>query len=281
MKNYIQSTISLLALLLLAGGVGAMSVAELVEQPDSYQWQRDVAALGSASLRSGLAELAGDTSLGEGERLELLTRFAKVPEGATALLAIADSELALIALAEAIPDSLEPLLLAYGGAINAESERAQDALYLDAGVARPALLDFAKLETARLSGLASVALYDLFDEVWLPGLVEALETENRPLVVAVIALEKAEEAAWPPLLDALYSDKEGATVYASLIFTEGGQAATDYLVPYLHSPSRTVRGLAIKVITKLTGTDYAYMINYEAEAKDYQREGLPVPAGLE
>jgi|GEM_PF-3445242 len=280
MKNCNSPLVLALALLLLAGGVAASSVTELVEQPDSYQWRDDVATLNSASLRSGLAELARDTRRSEGERLEMLTRFARVPEGAAALLTIDNSELATLALAEAIPDSLEPLLLAYGGGGNAESERAQDALYLDAAIAKPALLDFAKLETTHLRGLASAALYDLFNEVWLPGLVEALEVENRPLVVAVVALEEAGETAWTPLLDALYNDKAGAAAYAPLIVTTGGQTAADYLVPYLHSPSLTVRRLAIEVITKLTGTDYAYMIGYDATPEDYRREGLPVPAGL-
>lgn len=226
-------------------------------------------------LLGELQNLADNAALSEGRRLELLSPHALSLEGCRALVRL-ESDLALLALAAGLPDNLLHLLELYVDEDEVAGERVTAALTFGQETSRPLLESLAE----RGSAPAAAVLYDTFGTVEVGPLVLALGLNGRAAVVAAVALREAGVAAYGPLQEAVRAAEPGALAYAPLIFTAGGQAAVNYLDQYLRSPDLNLRRLTITVLSRLTGTDYGYMMDYEARASDYRREGLPVPPEL-
>lgn len=270
----------IIALAALAAPVhAAPTVAELAAAPDSPDFAERVASLDDSVLLRGLDEIADDESLGEARRLELLEPFARTSGGGRALARL-DSDLAILALAAGLPDNLPLLLEIYSGEEEIVGERITAALYF--GRERiEALLEGIAAGGSDNAPAAAAVLYDTFGGILVEPLIAALDLEGRPPVVAAVALREAEESAFQPLLDAVRAGRDGAIAFAPLIFAAGGQPAVTFLDAYLESPDLDVRRLAVTVLSRFTGKDYGYMMDYEADADDYRREGLPVPTELE
>ncbi|MBD3372816.1 MAG: hypothetical protein GF403_08880 [Candidatus Coatesbacteria bacterium] len=259
--------------------LAAPTVAELAAASDSPDFAERVASLDDSVLLNGLTEIAGDDSLGEARRLELLEPFARTSGGGRALARL-DSDLALLALAAGLPDNLPLLLEIYSGEEEIVGERITAALYF--GRERiEALLEGIAEGGSDNAPAAAAVLYDTFGAIFVEPLIAALDLEGRPPVVAAVALREAEESAFQPLLDAVRVGRDGAIAFAPLIFSAGGQPAVTFLDAYLESPDLDVRRLAVTVLSRFTGKDYGYMMDYEADADDYRREGLPLPSELE
>jgi hypothetical protein len=269
----------IIALAVLAAPGLAATVAELAAAPESTDFAASVSAIDDADLLRGLDEIADDESLGEARRLELLEPFADIPKGGRALARL-DSDLAILALAAGLPDNLPLLLQIYSGEEEIVGERITAALYF--GRERiEALLEGIAAGGSDNAPAAAAVLYDTFGRILVEPLIAALNLEGRPPVVAAVALREAEESAYQALLDAVRAGRDGAIAFAPLIFAAGGQPAVTFLDAYLESPDLDVRRLAVTVLSRLTGKDYGYMMDYEADADDYRREGLPIPPELE
>ena len=197
-----------------------------------------------------------------------------------ALLRVSGDGLPILALAEGLPGNLDLLLEFYPRVEDEDRERLLVALYLGLDGIRDELRDCARSGDDE-SAPAACVLYDLEGEVHVEGLVRALSIEGQPAMVSVLGLQSAGEEAYPALVSAVRERRPGALSYAPAIFSAGGQFGVNFLDDYLQSPDLEVRRVAILVISKFTGKDYSYMLDYEPEAKDYIREGLPVPPELQ
>ncbi len=264
---------------LLPVAAGAVTVEELALEPDSPGWVVQVEELGVAELLEGVERITDDASLSAGERLDRLSRFAELEVGVDALLRVPGDGLPLLALAEGLPENLVHLIERYPVVDDDIRERLLVTIYLGMDAVRPALRIYAG-GSDELAPPAACILYDLVGEVHPASLVRALSLEGRPSMVAVLGLESAGEEVYPLLISAIRERRPGAISYAPAIFSAGGQYGVNHLDDYLESPDLEVRRVAILVISKFTGKDYSYMMDYEAEAGDYIREGLPVPPEL-
>jgi hypothetical protein len=258
--------------------LAAATVAELAADPAAPDFAERLAGFDDDELNAGLTELAADDSRSEGQRLELLLPFARHAAGVRVLAGL-DSDLAVLALSRGLPDNLPELLAAYAGSSDSAGDHIAAAVLFNADAARP-LLEGIVAGGGASAPVAAALLYDVFTVLEIPALIEALSIEGRPRVVAAVALRQAEQAAYQPLLEAVRESNTGAAAYAPLIFAAGGQSAVTFLDSYLESPTLEVRRLAITVLSRLTGKDYSYMMDYEPDAHDYEREGLPVPPEL-
>ncbi|MCK4593264.1 hypothetical protein KAU45_02090 [bacterium] len=265
---------------LLPVAAGAVTVEELALAPDSPGWAAQVEELGVTELVEGLERITDDASLSAGERLDRLSRFAELDIGVDALLRVPGNGLPVLALAEGLPENLVHLLERYPVVDDDIRERLLVAIYLGMDAVRPALRTYAG-DSGELAPPAACVLYDLEGEVHPTGLVRALSLEGRPSMVAVLGLESAGEEVYPLLVSAIRERRPAAISYAPAIFSAGGQYGVNYLDDYLESPDLEVRRVAILVISKFTGKDYSYMMDYEAEVEDYIREGLPVSPELQ
>jgi hypothetical protein len=268
-----------LVILLLPLAVAAATVEDLAVEPDGPDWAARVEQVGLTDLVAGLGRIADDASLTAGERLERLARFAALEIGVDALLRLSGDGLPVLALAEGLPGNLRLLLDFYLRSEDEARERLLVALYMDMDGIRDELRTLAQSDDDE-SAPAACVLFDLEGEVQVDGLVRALALEGQPAMVSVLGLQSAGEEAYPAIVAAVRERRPGAVSYAPVIFSAGGQFGVNFLDDYLHSPDIEVRRVAILVISGFTGTDYSYMMDYEPEAKDYIREGLPVPPEL-
>jgi hypothetical protein len=269
-----------LFVVLLASMAAAVTVEELAVEPCGPDWGARVEEVGLTALVDGLGRIADDISLSAGERLDRLARFADLEIGVEALLRVTGDGLPVLALAEGLPENLRLLLDFYRWVEDDEArERLLVALYLGLDEISDGLRDLAESDDAE-SAPAACVLFDLEGEVHVNGLVRALSLEGQPVTVSVLGLQCAEEEAYPALVTAVRERQVGALAYAPVIFSAGGQFGVNFLDDYLQSPDIEVRRVAILVISDYTGKDYSYMLDYEPEAKDYIREGLPVPPEL-
>jgi hypothetical protein len=268
-----------LFLLLLVSTAPAVTVEELAVEPDSPDWAGRVEELGLTALVAGLERITGDLTLSAGQRLDRLARFAGQEIGVEALLRMSDDGLPVLALAEGLPGNLRLLLAFYARTDDEARERLLVALYLGLDGIRDELRTIAGCGYAE-SAPAACVLYDLEGEVHVDGLVRALSLDGQPVMLSVVGLQSAGEGAYPALVAAVRERQPGAVSYAPAIFSAGGQFGVNFLDDYLQSPDLEVRRVAILVISDFTGKDYSYMLDYEPEARDYIREGLPVPPEL-
>jgi len=273
--KYLLLIVSLLPL-----AAAAVTVEELAVEPDGSDWAARVEDFGLIELVAGLGRIADDITLSAGERLDRLSRFAALEIGVDALLRVPGDGLPVLALAEGLPGNLDLLLAFYRWGVEDEArERLLVALYLGLDGIRDELRDCARSGDAE-SAPAACVLFDLVGEAHVDGLVRALSLEGQPVMVSVLGLQSSGEEAYPALVSAVRERLPGALAYAPVIFSAGGQFGVNFLDDYLQSPDLEVRRVAILVISGFTGKDYSYMLDYEPEAKDYIREGLPVPPEL-
>ena len=270
-----------LVMLLVPLAAAAVTVEELAVEPDCHDWAARVEEVGLTALVAGLGRITDDVSLSAGERLDRLSRFAGQEIGVDALLRVSGDGLPVLALAEGLPGNLRLLMAFYKRVEDDEArERLLVALYLGLDGICEELQTLAESDDAE-SAPAACVLFDLEGEVHVDGLVRALSLEGQPATVSVLGLQSAGEEAYPALVTAVRERQVGALAYAPVIFSAGGQFGVNFLDDYLQSPDLEVRRVAILVISEFTGKDYSYMLDYEPEAKDYIREGLPVPPELQ
>jgi hypothetical protein len=265
---------------LLPFAAAAVTVEELAAEPDGPDWAARVEEVGLSELAAGLGRIAADDSLSASERLDRLARFARLEVGVDALLCVTDDGLPILALAEGLPGNLVTLLNFYHRVSDEARERLLVALYMGMELIRDELRSLAAGGDL-LAPQAACVLFDLEGEVHVEALVRALSLEGQPAMVAVLGLESAEEEAYPALIAAVRERRAGAVSFAPAIFSAGGQYGVNYLDDYLESPDIEVRRVAILVISEFSGKDYSYMLDYEPKARDYVREGLPVPPELQ
>ncbi|HUT98222.1 MAG TPA: hypothetical protein VM054_04020 [bacterium] len=269
-----------LVILLLPLAAAAVTVEELAVEPDSPDWAGRVEEVGLIELVAGLERIADDITLSAGARLDRLSRFADQEIGVEALLRVSADGLPILALAEGLPGNLDLLLAFYRWVVDDEArERLLVAMYLGLDVIREELRDCARSGDGE-SASAACVLFDLEGEVHVDGLVRALSLKGQPAMLSVLGLQGAGEEAYAALVSAIRERRPGAMSYAPVIFSAGGQFGVNFLDDYLQSPDIEVRRVAILVISDFSGKDYSYMLDYEPEAKDYIREGLPVPPEL-
>jgi len=266
-------------LLLLTAAAPAMTVEELALAPEGPGWAAEVQEVGLIELVAGLERIADDETLTAVQRLERLGRFAGLEVGVDALLQLSGDGLPILALSEGLPENLGTLLRFYPRVGEEARERLLVALFLGMEQVRDELRSLAEGGDASAPTAACI-LYDLVGELHVDGLVRALSVEGQLATVGVLGLQSAGEKAYPALVAAVRERQPGALGYSPVIFSAGGQYAVNFLDDFLKSPDLEVRRVAILVISRFSGKDYSYMLEYEPEAADYIREGLPVPPEL-